>query len=97
MTVRALFAAEDDARAVAARLLGDGFAAVVLRAPFAGEDDDEDHAWAVDTDAPVVMVEMLAEDAEGWVEHEPEPAARRPPVVLPAAPRRHHRPAGGDT
>lgn len=108
-SVRALFASEDDARGVAARLLADGFAAVVGPAPFAGEDDDEDHAWSVDTDAPAVMVELLADEADGWVEHDPEHdpehdtehdtgrALRPPPLALPDAPRRHHRPVRGDT
>lgn len=95
--VRALFAEEDDARAVAGRLVADGFAATVRRAPFAGEDDDEDHAWAVDTDAPAMMVELLAEDQDGWVEHEPDAALQPPPLQLPDAPRRHHRPVGGDS
>ncbi|MGN6782534.1 MAG: hypothetical protein ACTHJH_13620 [Marmoricola sp.] len=96
-SVRALFATEDDARAVAARLLADGFTAVVGRAPFAGEDDDEDHAWSLDTEAPLVMVELLAEERDGWVEHEVAPSLRPPPLTLPDAPRRRHRPVRGDT
>lgn len=96
-SVRALFPSEDDARAVAARLLADGFGAVVGRAPFAGEDDDEDHAWSLDTDAPAVMVELLADETDGWVEHEVAPSLRQPPLTLPDAPRRRHRPIADDT
>ena len=41
--LRAVFYEEDDARAVAARLVHDGFEATVARERLAGEDDDEDH------------------------------------------------------
>ncbi|MGN6252065.1 MAG: hypothetical protein ACTHNS_09670 [Marmoricola sp.] len=95
--VRAVFGEETGARAVGARLLSDGFAAAVVRAAFAGEDDDEDHAWALETDAPEVMVELLADEHDGWVEHEADPAHRPDPVELPAAPRRRHRPLHGAT
>jgi hypothetical protein len=88
---RALFAEEDQARAVGRRLLADGFAVDVRRAPFAGEDDDEAHAWAVDTDAPVTMLELLAEDHEGWVEYDEGPTTRPDPLDLPRAPRTRHR------
>lgn len=95
--MRAVFDDEDDALAVAARLQGDGFTATVGRARFAGEDDDEDQPWQVETDAPEVMLEILVEQRDGWVEHvTPAPSA---PLDLPAAPRRVHRssvaPRGG--
>lgn len=95
MTLRAVFYEEDDARAVAARLVRDGFEAVVLRERLAGEDDDEDHPWAVSTDAPEFVVDLLVEAHDGWLDtDEPpadlagEPADVPPPPELPTAPRR---------
>ncbi|HEX6247622.1 MAG TPA: hypothetical protein VFZ64_07100 [Nocardioidaceae bacterium] len=70
MTLRAVFYEEDDARAVAARLTGDGFAADVVRERLAGEDDDEDHPWAVVTDAPEFVVDVLVEAHDGWLDHD---------------------------
>jgi hypothetical protein len=92
MTLRAVFYEEDDARTVAARLVADGFAASVLRERLAGEDDDEDHPWAVATDAPEAVVELLVEAHDGWLDaggdaprvDVPPPA----PLDLPQEPRR---------
>ena len=42
-SVRGIFFGEDDARAVVARLLADGYDAHLERERLAGEDDDEDH------------------------------------------------------
>ncbi len=89
---RAVFGAEGDARAVGRRLRADGFDAVVSREPFAGEDDDEDHAWAVRTDAPEAALDLLCEAHDGWLDA-PGPAhLTGAPLDLPRAPRRHHRP-----
>ncbi len=85
--MRGVFFDEDHARAVVARLLRDGFDATCEREPFAGEDDDEDHPWVVSSDAPVVMLELLVEEYDGWLEPE-EPPAPTTPLVLPTAPRR---------
>lgn len=91
MPAHAVFFEQDDARAVAKRLARDGFAATVRREPNALEDDDQDHAWSVTTDAPEVMLELLAEDHDGWVDHDrPAPTDPVEPVVLPTAPRRRH-------
>ena len=57
-----------------------------------GEDDDEDHAWAVRTDAPEAALDLLCEEYDGWLDAEPPPHLR-PPLDLPAAPKRHHRPS----
>ncbi len=86
--MRAIFFDEDDARAVAARLLADGFEAVVDRERLAGEDDDEGHPWAVVSDAPELMVELLVDEYDGWLDSEdprrraaaaaPGPAGRPP-------------------
>jgi len=90
VTVRVALDAEDDARAVADRLRAAGFAARAERDRFAGEDDDEDHAWVVLTDAPPFLVEVVAEEYDGWVDDaldappDPPPA----PLALPDAPRR---------
>ena len=83
-----VFHEEDEAAAVVARLRADGFEAETARERFAGEDDDQDHPWAVFTDAPELVVEILAEEYAGWVdpdEPSPPPAA---PLDLPAAPKR---------
>ena len=86
--MRAVFHEEDEAAAVVGRLRADGFDAEVVRERFAGEDDDEDHPWAVVTDAPEFVLEILAEEYDGWVDHDqpaPPPAV---PLDLPAAPKR---------
>ncbi len=77
------------ARAVAARLRANGFEAGVTRERFAGEDDDEDQPWVVSTDAPDLMVELLVEEYDGWLDDTgPDPGPALPPLDLPAAPRR---------
>ncbi|HEU4811365.1 MAG TPA: hypothetical protein VFT00_04430 [Nocardioides sp.] len=93
--MRGIFFDEDDARAVAARLVGDGYDASVTRERLAGEDDDEDHPWAVLSDAPELVLELLVEEFEGWLDldgggdldhldRRPPP----PPLDLPSAPKR---------
>jgi 8-oxo-dGTP pyrophosphatase MutT (NUDIX family) len=67
-TRRAVLFEAEHAEAVAARLAAGGFAAEVTRERLAGEDDDEDHPWAVDTDAPALVVEVLADEFDGWVD-----------------------------
>lgn len=95
--MRAIFFDEDDAAAVAARLRRDGFEAEVQRERLAGEDDDEDHQWAVLSDAPAFMLEVLADAHDGWLDDEDHdqpdvrPAAPAP-LDLPTAPRRVKRP-----
>ena len=72
MSFLAIFFERDDADAVAARLTSDGFTAHVVRERLANEDDDEDHPWAVLTDAPQVMVELLVDAHGGWLDvHHP--------------------------
>ncbi|QCW49821.1 hypothetical protein FE634_04260 [Nocardioides dongxiaopingii] len=92
MSARGIFFDEDDARAVLARLAGDGYDATLVRERLAGEDDDEDHPWAVVTDAPDVVLELLVDQHDGWFDvEEPAPPAL-PPLDLPAAPKRVKRP-----
>lgn len=87
--MRGIFFNEDDARAVAERLRGDGWHAEVTRDRLAGEDDDEDHPWAVVTDAPTFQLELLVDAHDGWLDAEDEPPpALPPPPDLPTAPRR---------
>jgi hypothetical protein len=91
MTLRAVFHEQDDARAVAERLLRDGFEASVARERLAGEDDDEDHPWAVATDAPEFVLDLVAEQYDGWVDHDTatgDPVDVPPPLALPDSPRR---------
>lgn len=92
MTLRAIFDDEDDARAVAARLRTDGFGVSLARERFAGEDDDEDHAWALLTDAPELVLEVLLEEHAGWLDtdtpREGGPVSGLSLPDLPEAPRR---------
>jgi hypothetical protein len=89
--LRAIFHEEDDADAVANRLVRDGFEAIVVRERLAGEDDEEDHPWAVLTDAPEFVLDILVEKHEGWVDvHGDLPPVDVPPapIDLPTEPRR---------
>lgn len=92
----AVFFDEDDARAAVARLRADGYEATLDRERLAGEDDDEGHPWAVVSDAPDFLVELLVDEHDGWLDREdPVPdAPPLPPLDLPAAPRRIKRPTG---
>ena len=96
MTYRAVFFSAEDADAAAARLLADGFTAATVRERLAGEDDEEDHPWAVLTDAPEVVVELLVERYDGWLDVIDPPATPAVPPPLPTAPLTSRgRPAGG--
>ncbi|MCW2818918.1 MAG: hypothetical protein JWR42_1705 [Marmoricola sp.] len=88
--MRGVFFEEEHARSAVARLRRDGFDAACERQAFAGEDDDEDHPWVVVTDAPGVMLELLVEQHDGWLEPDPGPPPTAP-FTLPAAPKRRHR------
>jgi hypothetical protein len=85
--VRGIFFDEDDARAAVARLVADGYDARAVRERLAGEDDDEDHPWAVLTDAPELVLELLVDEYDGWLDAAAEPPTR-PPLQLPTEPRR---------
>ena len=87
--MRGIFFDEDDAQAVVARLTADGFSARVVRERLAGEDDDEDHPWAVVSDAPAFMLEVLVDTYDGWLDEDAgEQPPPLPPLDLPMAPRR---------
>ncbi len=98
--MRGIFFDEDDARAVQARLRNDGFEVTLVRERLAGEDDDEDHPWAILTDAPSIVLELLVDEYDGWLDE--EEVADRPrqgpadpgaaPLDLPAGPKRIKRP-----
>ena len=99
LRLRAIFFEESDARTVADQLHREGWDAEVARERFHGEDDDEDHPWAVTTDAPAFVVEMLVDEYDGWLDapaEEPDtslaPDPVPPPPDLPNAPRRIKRP-----
>lgn len=77
---------ESDAHAVARALIANGFSTRIDQVPFAGEDDDEDHPWAVWTDAPHAMLELAADEFDGWVVY--EDSVSRTPLDLPQAPKR---------
>ncbi|GEP34869.1 hypothetical protein NSZ01_26370 [Nocardioides szechwanensis] len=86
--LRAIFFDADDARAVRDRLTRDGFEASVVRERLHGEDDDEDHPWAVLSDAPELVVELLVDEYDGWLDRDDDAAPVATPLDLPAAPRR---------
>ena len=64
------------------------------RERLAGEDDDEDHPWAVLTDAPELALELLVDEYDGWLDAgSPDSAVTpAPPLDLPTGPRRIKRP-----
>ncbi len=88
--VRGIFFDEGDARAAALALVRGGFEAAVVREPLAGEDDDEDHPWAVVTDAPMIQLEMLVETYDGWLDLDEETPVE--PLPLPDQPKKVKRP-----
>jgi mutator protein MutT len=95
---------EAGATTVAGRLRADGWDAEVLRERYHGEDDDEDHPWAVLSDAPELVMEMLADEYDGWLDlgdlgdlGDPASPGGRGPAErarpdLPTAPKRVKRP-----
>lgn len=99
--MRGIFFDEDDAREAQRLLRSEGFVADLERVRYAGEDDDADHPWAVRSDAPEFVLDLLVDRFDGWLDDEPDPTwapptsgpiAAPPPVELPNQPRRHHRP-----
>ena len=64
MTYRGVFFDAGHARSAAHRLVSDGFAAQVL--PHVHGDGAQD--WVVVTDAPEVVLELLVERYDGWLE-----------------------------
>ena len=90
--MRAIFFDEEHAAAAVARLRRDGYQAGAERERLAGEDDDEDHPWAVVSDAPAVALELLVDQYDGWLDLDDPTPAVVVPLDLPDAPRRHHRP-----
>ncbi|HET6152502.1 MAG TPA: hypothetical protein VFE15_06065 [Marmoricola sp.] len=93
--MRGIFFDEDTAREVERLLSGDGYEVALSRVTYAGEDDDEDHPWAISTDAPALALELLVDRYDGWLDDEasePDPATRLvlPPTPLPQAPKRLH-------
>lgn len=90
--VRGIVFEEDDATAIAAELRVGGYTATVVRERLAGEDDDEAHPWAVETDAPAFMVEVLIDHYDGWLDTAAPAVPAQPPLTLPTAPRLRFRP-----
>lgn len=97
--MRGIFFDEGEARLAASSLVRAGFSAEVVREKLAGEDDDEDHPWAVVTDAPETALELLVETYDGWLDYDDADAADAaspsPPLPLPEEPKRIKRPPHG--
>jgi 8-oxo-dGTP diphosphatase len=89
--VRGIVFEEEAARAIERRLRTDGYAVTVARERFAGEDDDEDHPWAIETDAPATALDLLLDAHDGWLEDEVAEPNVAAPLELPDAPRLRHR------
>ena len=93
--VRGIVFDEEAAREIEQRLRASGFDVTVTRERYAGEDDDEDHPWAIETDAPAFTLDLLLEAHDGWLDDSPaaadQDAAPGQPLDLPDAPRRRHR------
>lgn len=89
--MRGIFFDEETVRAVERQLVADGFEVTVTRERYAGEDDDEDHPWAVVTDAPAIVLELLVDQHDGWLDDD-VPLDVPAPAPLPDAPKRLHRP-----
>ncbi len=87
-TVRGIFFDEDTARLVAAELARAGWDAEVTHERLAGEDDDEDHPWAVISDAPGVQFELLVDAHDGWLDEEDPAPPVAQPLPLPDSPKR---------
>lgn len=86
---RGIFFDEDHARAALLALERDGWTATVTRERLAGEDDDEDHPWAVTSNAPEHVLDVLVDRYDGWLDvEEPSTAPSLPPLDLPGAPLR---------
>lgn len=66
--MRAVFYERDEAAAAVDALHARGYAAWLRKERFAGEDDELDHPWAVETDAPDALVTALVDDDSGWLE-----------------------------
>lgn len=91
--VRAVFFEEADALSAEQQLLGDGWSAVRSRERLQGEDDDEDHPWVVETDAPGFIVELLVDEYDGWFDvADAAPDTSIAPEPLPDAPKRIKKP-----
>ncbi|MBC7279045.1 (deoxy)nucleoside triphosphate pyrophosphohydrolase [Nocardioides sp.] len=98
-TLRGIFFDEEDARSAAATLEREGWTARVDRERYQGEDDDEDHPWSVETDAPELVLELLVDEYDGWLdipEGPPDDSIAPEPVDLPDNPKRIKRPDLGD-
>lgn len=98
-TRRAVFFEEDDARGVALSLEHDGWWVVVHREHYQGEDDDEAHPWAVETDAPDYALDLLVDEYDGWLDDQVaalDGSIAPEPMDLPSAPRRIKRPTAGE-
>ncbi|MFJ9388406.1 (deoxy)nucleoside triphosphate pyrophosphohydrolase [Nocardioides sp. NPDC101246] len=99
-TVRGIFFEEEDARSAAATLEREGWTARVSRERYQGEDDDEDHPWSVETDAPEMVLELLVDEYDGWLdipEDAPDDSIAPEPVDLPDNPKRIKRPDLGSS
>lgn len=94
--MRGVFFEESDAEFVIAQLGRQGWESSVVRERLAGEDDDEDHPWAVLTDAPDIIFEALVHRYDGWLDtgEVDGPSVTATPVDLPTAPKRIKREQG---
>ncbi len=94
--MRAIFFDPADAETAVTRLVAAGYTASSVRERLHGEDDDEDHPWAVTSDAPEFVLDLLVDELDGWLDFDDQtPPSPLPPLDLPAAPQRIKRPDAG--
>ncbi|MDF1603966.1 hypothetical protein [Nocardioides sp. YIM 152315] len=92
--MRGIFFDEEHARTVVTRLVAAGYSARAERERLAGEDDDEDHPWAVVSDAPELVLDVLVDEYDGWLDAD-DHVPVHPPLELPTESRKIKRPSGG--
>lgn len=90
--MRGIFFEEDAAGRVVDHLRRGGWESSVRAERLAGEDDDEDVQWVVQTDAPAITFELLVDQHEGWLDSYDPSVPAPAPLDLPTAPRRIKRP-----
>ncbi len=77
--MRGIFFDEDHARSWWPRNSStSGYRAKVERERLAGEDDDDDHPWAVLSNAPELVLELLVDEYDGMAGRRPRGAAIHP-------------------
>ncbi|WP_229051680.1 hypothetical protein [Aeromicrobium sp. Leaf350] len=81
----------DDAAELVKALTAEGYAADLRREPFAGEDDAEDHAWALTVSPFDERVVEMVDVYGGWMPGDERLPAEGTGPALPDGPKRRGR------